>query len=647
MKLEAVTISGFRGYGEPLTVSIEGSTTTIIGRNDAGKSSVFEALDIFFGGSKPEVSDFTIDSSEPLEISCTFTDLPPAVVLDVNRSTTLQDEYLVDTNGRLTLVKSWTRSKLTAPSIYALANHPSFQTDLDPLNAKLPALKAEATRLGIPNLEIDDRRASSAYRSAIWKTTIASGTAVLVEKKVALTSEDGKSVAAALSSYLPVFHLFKADRQGNEADKVAQDPAAAVIKAVLAEHEDTLEELSQTVQSQVESMLGEVVRSLSDVAPKLAKSLSINDPAPVWSKAFSGLQFFDENGVPLSKRGSGTRRLVLLSFFRATAEKGLLLEEDDSNSYHRGVITAVEEPETALHADLQTDIISSLQDVGDLPHRQVLLTTHSANLIRLVPANSIRYITVSGPHKRSCISVESDGNATALLGELNRSLGIFTDHNVRCFILVEGRNDIAALRNLSAACEREGISSIRSLASMEAAGLVCFMPIGGGGSASLWESTLSPFRRYEVHIMDSDRESPDHALKQSMQDLKDRADEKRLVYILNRREMENYLTREAVEHAFADVPGFNSRLADRTQSLDWDYIDIPSVCADVVHEIGTSSDKRWAELTDTVRKKKESNAKKRLNEAFSHNSVCANFEPSEADLFEALSEITRLAELKV
>ena len=583
MRLDEVALSGFRGYRDEIVIPIHAQTTTIIGRNDAGKSSLFEALEIFFGGSKPEITDFTIDSNAPLSITCSFSELPPSVTIDVDRSTTLADEYLLNAAGGLKVTKTWTRSKLTAPTMSARALHPVFADGSDPLNAKISTLKVLATSLGISDADIDDRRTSSGYRRAVWATALASAVAQLEESTVALTSEDGKSVGAAIGSYMPVFHLFRADRPGTENDQLAQDPAKAVIKAVLEEHEAQLEALSQNVQKEVSDMLADVVERLSEVAPELAASLTPTDPQPVWSRAFSGLQFVDENGVPLSKRGSGTRRLVLLSFFRATAEKGIEADEEENGQYRRGVITAVEEPETALHADLQTDIVTALLDVGELPHRQVLLTTHSSNLIRLVPARSIRYIT-GQKFERVCVSVGEDGEAAGLLAELNKSLGIFTDHNVRCFILIEGRNDVVGLKHLTEAFAASPEHGIRSMSALEEEGLIAFMPIGGGGNASLWASNLSPFRRDEVHIMDSDKESENHPLKHEMTTLLGRADSKRHVYVLDRRELENYLTAEAIFAAYVEVGGFESRFVELRDSRgNWQYQDVPSLCAEVLH----------------------------------------------------------------
>ena len=51
--------------------------TSFIGKNDIGKSTIFEALDIFFGNSKPDLTDLCVSSIDrTIEISCVFKDLP-------------------------------------------------------------------------------------------------------------------------------------------------------------------------------------------------------------------------------------------------------------------------------------------------------------------------------------------------------------------------------------------------------------------------------------------------------------------------------------------------------------------------------------------------------------------------------------------
>lgn len=47
MKIKAVSVNGFRGYAEPITVEVD-DLLVLVGKNDIGKSTLLEALDIFF-----------------------------------------------------------------------------------------------------------------------------------------------------------------------------------------------------------------------------------------------------------------------------------------------------------------------------------------------------------------------------------------------------------------------------------------------------------------------------------------------------------------------------------------------------------------------------------------------------------------------
>lgn len=46
MKLVSVTLKNFRSYKEPIEIKVQ-ELTCLIGKNDVGKSTVLEALDVF------------------------------------------------------------------------------------------------------------------------------------------------------------------------------------------------------------------------------------------------------------------------------------------------------------------------------------------------------------------------------------------------------------------------------------------------------------------------------------------------------------------------------------------------------------------------------------------------------------------------
>ena len=88
MKLTSVILENFRGYRQRTNIEIA-NLTTFIGKNDVGKSTILEALDLFFNDGKPETGDACalvdkVDKTDKIRISCTFSNLPTEVVLDTD-----------------------------------------------------------------------------------------------------------------------------------------------------------------------------------------------------------------------------------------------------------------------------------------------------------------------------------------------------------------------------------------------------------------------------------------------------------------------------------------------------------------------------------------------------------------------------------
>jgi hypothetical protein len=105
MRIVEVKLMNFRAYAHETSITID-PLTVIVGRNDAGKSSVLDALDIFFNDADIGNDDCCvhIDSSE-VRIACVFEDLPDQLVIDEQYPTTLQAEHLLRADGKLEIVK--------------------------------------------------------------------------------------------------------------------------------------------------------------------------------------------------------------------------------------------------------------------------------------------------------------------------------------------------------------------------------------------------------------------------------------------------------------------------------------------------------------------------------------------------------------
>src|SRR5690606_28105249 len=114
MKIKSITVNRFRGYANPVTVEVD-NLLVLVGRNDIGKSTILEALDIFFNEGKGCVKidkddinkECIAQGQDCIEIGVEFTDLPRSIVIDTTNQTTLQDEYLLTSTGTLHVIKRY------------------------------------------------------------------------------------------------------------------------------------------------------------------------------------------------------------------------------------------------------------------------------------------------------------------------------------------------------------------------------------------------------------------------------------------------------------------------------------------------------------------------------------------------------------
>lgn len=107
MKLHQLKLKNFRSYQKEVCIDFE-NLTTFVGKNDAGKSTILEALEIFFNNKivACEREDLSIDhDNENIEITCVFSNFPDSLIIDSSVSTTLKSEFLLNNEGYLEIKK--------------------------------------------------------------------------------------------------------------------------------------------------------------------------------------------------------------------------------------------------------------------------------------------------------------------------------------------------------------------------------------------------------------------------------------------------------------------------------------------------------------------------------------------------------------
>jgi predicted ATP-dependent endonuclease of OLD family len=303
--------------------------------------------------------------------------------LDSQTPTDFVQEHLLNPNGELEIRKVYNCNlKTPKEMVFSFSSHPSTDETKDLIKLKNAELKSRAQSLGI-DLGNIDQRSNPALRQAIRNQV---GNLQLEEQMVPLNEENAKAVWESIVKLLPQYALFQADRPSNDEDSEVQDPMKYAISEAIKTVEADLLRIKETVHSQVLAVASRTLDKLRQMDPSLANELAPRFKSePKWDGLFK-LSLTSDDQIPINKRGSGVRRLILLNFFRAEVERKQL---ESSSS---GIIYAIEEPETAQHPNNQKMLVEALTQLSQTDNCQVIVTTHVPGLAGLLNVEQLRYI---------------------------------------------------------------------------------------------------------------------------------------------------------------------------------------------------------------------------------------------------------------
>ncbi len=530
MKLEKLILENYRGYQERTEIVIS-ELTALIGRNDVGKTTVLDALGVFFGHKlcKYDISDKCVYAAEndDVKIGCVFSGVPERLVLDASSQTTFSNEYLLNSDGHLELHRIYKKGK-GAGAIYAYCRHPSARGVKGILLKTNDELKAIAQSLSI---SVEDWRSNVSLRQAIYQEK---DDLRLTDQLVSLSKEDGKAIWGQIQTYLPHFALFRADRPSTDEESEVQDPMKAAVVNALDEMESDLNDIKQRVKEKALAVATNTISHLNDIDPNLAQQLAPEFKAePKWDGIFK-LSLVGDDGIHINKRGSGVRRLILISFFKAEAER---IKQENSG---RGVIYAIEEPETSQHPSNQKLLLEAFSELASLENCQVLLTTHVPALAGQLPLESIRHI-----HRNASGDLAITQDSDSVYEYIAKDLGVLPDSRAQVFLCLEGPNDVNFFKGMSRILLRDGAE----VPDLNSDPRVVLLPLGGS-TLKDWVNRhyLKNVGKPEIHIYDRDTEEPPK-YQQACERVNARRDGS-IAFLTSKREAENYLHVDAIKQAF-------------------------------------------------------------------------------------------------
>ena len=533
MKLVKLKLRNFRGYKNETIINID-SITALIGKNDAGKSTILEALEIFFNNKVVvcEKEDLSINADDnSIYISCIFNSLPDNVTIDASSVTDIGSENLLNDDGELEILKSFKcTSAKPKPITKIICNHPGDEGYSDLLQLKQADLKKRAKELNVPS-EDYDARSNVSIRRAILKYY--RGEYKLSEIEV--DKEDVKKIYSSLEQFLPVYALFQSDRNSSDSDKEVTDPMSIAVSQALSDLQSEIEKIKSEVKKKAIETAERTLLKLKEMDEELANSLIPEFKSEPKFDSLFKLSINSDNNISINKRGSGVRRLILLNFFRSEAERKLI-----ENEKNKSIIYAFEEPETSQHPSHQKMLIDSFLKLSNRDNTQVLLTTHTPALGGMLPVSSLRFIDKQNGITTVCRGEgETLEKIVAALGVLPEPISPLT----KAIILVEGKTDVIFLTHLCRRLKESG--EIEK--TFEEAGIT-ILPTGGCDNLKTWVTTrtINKFGLPFGIFLDSDRLNSGMTTKNT-EIVKTNKAKGILAFSTLKREAENYLHKDVFD----------------------------------------------------------------------------------------------------
>lgn len=516
MKIYDISITNFRGIKSLQNLKI-GDINSFVGKNDSGKSNILKALDAFFNDKFTSHDVFKgITENEKTEIVISF------------ETTEIINPLGLDSKGKIKLKKVFTFSsagKLVKELFYSCNDINSEQYSNcwgikeTELNSYLNALNLEHSRSGrgvtnISKIELIDSNTKHLGR---------------VEKEY-----PGDDYLKNLKKQyefieLPEYFLFDAEQDLNIGSTAFQTQFKPIATQSLQNNFALTKQIENNVQTDLETEFSIITELMKRNVPEIEKikpSVSCN-----WGNLVKfdlSLKFTkDKFEIPISNKGTGFKRLLMVAYFEYLAQKA-------TNKYQ---IFGIEEPETFLHPELQNDLLDSIITLSE--NSQFFITTHSP-VFAGATKNSNIVVVKKENEISNYFNYENEAN---ILDLVINELGIRPNYNLlndnyRKAVFVEGSGDVKfwekAFQKINGSLPDD----------------ILIIPCGGDQVDFFVNAELCrKINRRFIFILDSDKGAADYDSKlENKQLLINKVQELGgEFYILRKREIENYYSRDAIQ----------------------------------------------------------------------------------------------------
>ncbi len=476
MKITHLRIENYKGLREidlPLS-----QFACLIGENNAGKSSILQALSLFFTGTTlPKTHWF--EDGKPIRIEIAFSEITDA---DINR---LADEHRTKIKpivkaGALRLVRVYgVDGKSVLKYRTLLPNEERFlDTKINDLvKGKKPGQSfADAVKAIFPELK---DVVTASMNIGVMKEKIQALADSIPDNQKSISDADlpsgiDKSISAMLPDpiYIPAVKDFRDDVKTSEGTPFGKILGILLeaIEPELGKEKTFFEELNRKLNRCIQSDGKEKderlapVKTIEETVERFvqdsfrAVKLRITIPPPQLKTVLSSALIYANDGVdgPVDSKGDGLRRAIVFAILRSYVElskTGLISDRTGQAPGGPGHILLFEEPELYLHPNAQKVLFDALGAFSD--KHPVIVTTHSPAFFG--PQSTTTFIKM---RKKTDVAVAPKPFGEAYLVELGSTTAkdqfqiiCYENNNIAFFadtvVLIEGDSDYIVIPHLA------------------------------------------------------------------------------------------------------------------------------------------------------------------------------------------------------
>lgn len=370
MHISEIYIKNYRGIKEE-TLKFN-KYNTLVWKNDCGKSTIINAIKLFFNDDKVTKKDFNFYLSPPenIVINVTLSDVTKDNLKPLLVSWEKEDgldeifwDYVVD--WKMVIKKEWlfNDTKEESSKVYIEVNSFEWYLIHDMKSAKLKTLWTSLPALPPANWTWDN--SDLERRWCIHSKLLKLWTSRVNERLIRKHWD--------FKNFFPIIELLKADQSIETTTTDFKWTFTTEVKAIIKTEKEswadsTLNDIEQKISTKIKEESEAIKKCMWEHISDLDEL--IITPNFTWEKWIETTDVkvklkWDEQPIPLENKWSWYRRLFMVWRLRYLAEKKV----------SDNVIYLIEEPETFLHPSAQEEMLESLIELSST--NQIFITTHS------------------------------------------------------------------------------------------------------------------------------------------------------------------------------------------------------------------------------------------------------------------------------